>query len=136
MTATTPGLQPAARRMDLTGALILIALCAVWGGNTPAVKIANEGITPVFQAGLRSIGSGVLLILWCWVRGIRLFKLDGSLPLRLLVCNLLQLALPLWLAASCTTVTAVPGPDELPMLPFWLVTRPPFCTLSEPVPER
>ncbi|MFO1170364.1 MAG: DMT family transporter [Hyphomicrobiaceae bacterium] len=91
MTATTPGLQPAARRMDLTGALILIALCAVWGGNTPAVKIANEGITPVFQAGLRSIGSGVLLILWCWVRGIRLFKLDGSLPLGLLIGCLFSL---------------------------------------------
>lgn len=91
MTATTPSLQASARRMDLTGALILIALCAVWGGNTPAVKIANEGITPVFQAGLRSIGSGLLLILWCWFRGIRLFKLDGSLPLGLLIGCLFSL---------------------------------------------
>ena len=91
MTTTSPGVQPSARQLDLTGALILIALCAVWGGNTPAVKIANEGITPVFQAGLRSIGSGTLLILWCWWRGIRLFKLDDTLPLGLLIGCLFSL---------------------------------------------
>ena len=45
----------------------------------------------MFQAGLRSIGSGVLLILWCWVRGIRIFKLDGSLPLGLLIGCLFSL---------------------------------------------
>ena len=31
------------------------------------------------------------MILWCWYRGIRLFKLDGSLPLGLLVGVLFSL---------------------------------------------
>ena len=74
-----------AKRIDLSAAVVLVVLCFVWGGNTTAVKIANEGITPIFQAGLRSIGGAGLLILWCWMQGIRLFKLDRSWPVGLLV---------------------------------------------------
>lgn len=85
MTTSAPSVPATARRIDVAAAAVLIGLCAIWGGNSTAVKIANEGISPVFQAGLRSIGSGVLLLLWCWFRGIRVFRLDDSVPLGLLV---------------------------------------------------
>lgn len=91
MTSTAPSIPAPARRIDLAAAAVLIGLCAVWGGNTTAVKIANEGISPVFQAGLRSIGSGALLLVWCWFRGIRVFKLDHTLPVGLLVGFLFSL---------------------------------------------
>ena len=47
--------------------LILIACCACWGVNQAAIKIANEGISPILQVGLRSVLSGVLVFAW-WVR--------------------------------------------------------------------
>jgi drug/metabolite transporter (DMT)-like permease len=82
---TAAGAASTTRRLDLGAAALLILICAVWGGNSTAVKIANEGISPLFQAGLRSIGSAGLLILWCWYRGIRLVRLDDSWPLGLLI---------------------------------------------------
>lgn len=106
MTTTTPSLPAPARRMDATGALVLIALCAIWGGNSTAVKIASEGITPVFQAGLRSMASGALLMLWCSLRGIRLFKLDGTLPLGLLIGVLFSMEFALlYVGLSMTEVS-------------------------------
>lgn len=106
MTATSPSVPASAKRIDLTGALILVVLCAIWGGNSTAVKIAGEGITPVFQAGLRSVGSGALLLLWCWWRGIRLFKRDGSLPWGLLIGLLFSLEFGLlYVGLSMTDVS-------------------------------
>ncbi len=91
MTAATDAAAQPTRRLEFGAAALLIVVCAFWGGNSTAVKIANEGITPIFQAGLRSVGSGLLMMLWCWYRGIRLFKLDDSLPLGLLIGVLFSL---------------------------------------------
>lgn len=71
---------PAALRpLDGWAILIILACCACWGGSQVAVKIANTGIPPILQAGLRSLCSGLLLWAWAWVRGIPLFRSDGSL---------------------------------------------------------
>ena len=43
------------------------------------MKVANDGITPVFQASLRSAIAAVLIWLWCAWRGIPLFARDGTL---------------------------------------------------------
>ncbi len=58
---------------------MMVVLCAVWGLNQVAIKVANEGISPVLQAGLRSTGATVLVSAWCFWRGTRLFARDGSL---------------------------------------------------------
>jgi drug/metabolite transporter (DMT)-like permease len=65
-------------RLDLLAMLVMVALCAVWGLNQTAIKVANTGISPILQAGLRGIGAGALVWLWSAWRGIRLFKRDGS----------------------------------------------------------
>lgn len=57
---------------------LMIGLCALWGLNQVAAKVANAGISPVLQAGLRSAGSVMLLMGWSRWRGIRLFEADGS----------------------------------------------------------
>jgi drug/metabolite transporter (DMT)-like permease len=57
---------------------MLVLLCALWGLAQVAVKVGNEGIEPVFQAGLRSIVATVLLLAWCRLRGVRLWRRDGS----------------------------------------------------------
>ncbi len=80
MTATRKLAPPkAATHLDLTAILVVVACCACWGLGQVAVKVANSGISPVLQAGLRSVFSGSLLFLWARFRGIPLFEKDGTL---------------------------------------------------------
>jgi drug/metabolite transporter (DMT)-like permease len=67
------------RPIDLTAVVCLTLCCAVWGLNQVAMKVTNAGISPLFQAGLRSGLAAVLVWLWATWRGICLFKADGSL---------------------------------------------------------
>ena len=55
------------------------ACCASWGVSQVAIKIANAGISPILQAGLRSLFAGVLVFAWSAARGVRLFERDGTL---------------------------------------------------------
>ena len=45
-------------RLDVRAVLVLIACCACWGVNQVAIKIANAGISPILQVGLRSVFAG------------------------------------------------------------------------------
>jgi drug/metabolite transporter (DMT)-like permease len=81
-----PRPAPAPRtRLDAAAILLMIALCACWGFNQVAIKLAGAGISPLLQAGLRSLGSGLLLWAWSARRGVALFRRDGSLGLGLLI---------------------------------------------------
>ena len=44
---------------------LMLTLCAVWGLNLVAMKLANQGIPPVLQAGLRSLVAAALLFAGC-----------------------------------------------------------------------
>jgi drug/metabolite transporter (DMT)-like permease len=68
-----------ARRIDARAASILLACCAAWGFNQVAIKVANQGISPMLQAGLRSAIAGVIVLAWAFARRIPLFERDGSL---------------------------------------------------------
>ena len=72
-------------RLDATAVALMLALCATWGLNQVAVKIANAGISPILQAGLRSLGAACLVWLWSALRGVPLTRSDGSLAMGLLV---------------------------------------------------
>ena len=74
---TTP--QGALRPIDGWAALLIVICCACWGLNQVAVKVANTGIPPMLQAGLRSLLSAVLVWGWTLARGIPLFRRDGTL---------------------------------------------------------
>lgn len=69
----------AAEHLDLRAVLILLACCACWGAGQVAIKVANTGISPVMQAGLRSCLSALLVFLWALYRGIPLFQRDRTL---------------------------------------------------------
>ncbi|HKW54901.1 MAG TPA: DMT family transporter [Stellaceae bacterium] len=75
------------RRLQLDSAAIalMVLLCACWGFNQVAIKLANGGISPIFQAGLRSVGSALLVWAWSAHRGVRLFAGDGTLGFGLLI---------------------------------------------------
>jgi len=57
----------------------MVVLCMCWGFQQIAVKIAAAGISPIMQAGLRSIIAAVLLLAWAQLRRIPLFGRDGTL---------------------------------------------------------
>lgn len=58
---------------------MMIALCMCWGFNQITIKVAAAGISPIMQAGLRSIIATVLLLVWARLRGIPLLRRDGTL---------------------------------------------------------
>ncbi len=78
MTATEASPIPKAN-VDAFAASVVVLLCLSWGLSQVAMKVANAGIQPVFQAGLRSALGGAMVVLWCRFRGVRLFDADGTL---------------------------------------------------------
>jgi drug/metabolite transporter (DMT)-like permease len=75
-------------RLDLTAILVMLALCALWGLNQVSIKVTNGGISPVMQAGLRSLGAALLVWGWARWRGIGLWQRDGTLGLGIIIALL------------------------------------------------
>ena len=65
--------------IDLIAAGLLVILCASWGFQQVTIKVANQGISPVLQAGIRSIGGAVLIGIWMICRREPFLKKDGTL---------------------------------------------------------
>lgn len=66
-------------QLDRLAIGLMVLFCSIWGVQQVAIKLANAGISPVWQAGLRSLGAAVLVFAWAWWRGVRLFARDGTL---------------------------------------------------------
>ncbi len=65
--------------LDFQAMAILVILCASWGLQQVTIKVAIQGVSPVLQAGIRSIGATILLLLWMTVRREKLLERDGTL---------------------------------------------------------
>ena len=64
--------------LDAVGLLTVLACCAVWGLSQVAAKITLTEMPPLFQAGVRSVGAAVLLLLWSRWRGLPMFGRDRT----------------------------------------------------------
>jgi drug/metabolite transporter (DMT)-like permease len=58
---------------------ILLVLCVSWGLQQVAIKVANRGISPLFQAGIRSVGATAFVWIWMAVRRETMMERDGTL---------------------------------------------------------
>lgn len=58
---------------------LMVLLCAIWGFQQVAMKLAVAEISPIMQAGLRSGLGAMLVYAWARWRGIALFGRDQSL---------------------------------------------------------
>jgi len=58
---------------------MMVMLCMSWGFQQITIKFAAAGISPIMQAGLRSIIATALLLAWTQLRRIPLFRRDGTL---------------------------------------------------------
>ena len=65
--------------LDLTAVEILVVLCASWALQQVAIKVASQGVSPILQAGIRSVGATVLLWIWMAVRRKPVLERDGTL---------------------------------------------------------
>ncbi|MFY7857474.1 MAG: DMT family transporter [Rubrivivax sp.] len=75
-------------RLDGLAVALLVTCCALWGVNQVAAKVALVDLPPLLQAGLRSAGAAVLVVIWARWRGLRLFERDGTLGAGLLAGSL------------------------------------------------
>jgi drug/metabolite transporter (DMT)-like permease len=71
-------LKPNNSALDGLGIGLLIVICASWGFNQVAIKATNQCIPPVLQAGIRSIGAAILVMLWMKYRKSPLFARDKT----------------------------------------------------------
>lgn len=56
-------------RIDTVGAVALIGFSALLGFNQVVIRVVNEGLQPVFAAGLRSTGAVICVLIWLRLRG-------------------------------------------------------------------
>lgn len=85
--------------VSLTGFALLLAF------NQVVIKLTNEGLQPVFFAGLRSLGGAGVICLWMRVRGLDTAIRPGTLPAGLLIGTVFAAEFVfLFLALDLTTV--------------------------------
>jgi len=65
--------------LDLVAMATLVMLSASWGLQQVAIKVTNPGVSPLLQAGLRSIGATILAWAWIMLRREPLMEKDGTL---------------------------------------------------------
>lgn len=69
---------PLRRPLDSAAIGLMVILTMSWGLQQVAIKLAAHGVSPVMQAGIRSIVAAVLLLAWARGRRIPLFDRDGT----------------------------------------------------------
>jgi drug/metabolite transporter (DMT)-like permease len=65
--------------LDLTAMAILVILCASWALQQVTIKVASQGVSPVLQSGIRSVGAMILLLIWMVMRREPILERDGTL---------------------------------------------------------
>jgi drug/metabolite transporter (DMT)-like permease len=77
-------MQQRKEHLDTLAITLLIVCCAFWGFQQILIKTTVAEVPPLWQAALRFVGATALLLIWCAVRGVRLFERDGTLKAGLL----------------------------------------------------
>ena len=65
--------------LDATAVASMLVLCALWGFQQVAVKLAAHGVSLVMQGAIRSAVALLLVVAWSRLRGIALFGRDRTL---------------------------------------------------------
>ncbi|MFZ1921195.1 MAG: DMT family transporter [Xanthobacteraceae bacterium] len=112
--------SPSSRPLDAFAVAVTIGLCLSWGFNNVAIKLAIHDIPPLTQSAVRSAIAAVLVYLWTQMRGMPLFRRDGTLAPGILAGLLFALEfLLIYRGLVWTTVTR--GTLFLYLAPFFVV---------------
>jgi hypothetical protein len=97
----------------------MVLLCAIWALGQIAVKVGVTGISPLWQAGLRSLGAAIVLAGWMSLRGIALRTARSMVPWSLAIGTVFALEFVcLYIGLSLTT--AARGSVLLYTAPFFV----------------
>jgi drug/metabolite transporter (DMT)-like permease len=108
------------RPLDALAIAVTLGLCVSWGFNNVAIKVAIHDIPPLIQSAARSLFAAILIGAWCRVRGIALFKRDGTLVAGIVAGVLFAVEfLLIYRGLVWTTVTR--GTLFLYLAPFFVV---------------
>ncbi|TCP42298.1 DMT family transporter [Rhodovulum marinum] len=122
-------------RIDTFGAVALVAFSMLLAFNQVVIKIVNEGLQPVFWAGLRSAGAVVVLVAWMTFRGRPPRIVPGTLWAGLLIGVVFSLQFVcLFLALDLTTVTRTSV--IFYSMPVWLALAGHFLLPGERITPR
>jgi drug/metabolite transporter (DMT)-like permease len=80
MATVTDSLAPAQRPLSTTAIAVVLLCCVSWGFNQVSVKLALPDFPPLLQAAIRSVGALVVVMIGVRIRGLEVFKRDGTLP--------------------------------------------------------
>ncbi|NKB97242.1 MAG: EamA family transporter [Pseudomonadales bacterium] len=118
--------------VDTLGASLLIGFSVLLGLNQALVKVVNDGFSPIFQSGLRSLAALPLVLLFAIAMKRRLSVTDGSLPWGILngVFFCLEFGL-LFVALDYTTVARVSL--FFYIMPVWVAIGAHFLIPEEPM---
>jgi drug/metabolite transporter (DMT)-like permease len=72
-------LQTSKRALDGRAVATVVTLCFLWGLSQVSIKAANAGVSPIFQAAVRSIIAASLVAVWARARGLPLIHRDRTL---------------------------------------------------------
>jgi drug/metabolite transporter (DMT)-like permease len=115
------------RPLDAVAITLTIALCLFWGFDQVAIKLALHDVPPLIQSTVRSSVAALLIAAWAVMRGISLFKRDGTLlpGIAAGVLFALQLVLIfrglLWTTASRSVLFVYLSPFLVVLGARWLI---------------
>ncbi|MBP1779803.1 MAG: hypothetical protein H6Q86_5814 [candidate division NC10 bacterium] len=72
-------MQTPKRTLDGRAVATVVTLCFLWGLSQVSIKVANAGVSPIFQAAVRSIIAASLVALWARARSLPLIHRDRTL---------------------------------------------------------
>ncbi len=82
---------PASRPLSAAAVAIMLLLCLSWGFNQVSVKLALPDFPPLLQAAIRSVGALVVVLIGVRIRGLEVFKRDGTLKAGIVLGSLFAL---------------------------------------------
>jgi drug/metabolite transporter (DMT)-like permease len=115
-----PPSAASSRPLDALAILITIGLCLSWGFSNVTIKLAIHDIPPLIQSAARSAIAAVLVFAWTQIRGMPIFKRDGTLAAGIWAGVLFALEF-LLIYRGLVWTTATRGALFIYLAPFFVV---------------
>jgi len=112
--------SPQSRPLDAFAVAVTVALCLCWGFNNVSIKLAIHDIPPLVQSSARSAIATVIVFAWTQLRGMPMFKRDGTLWPGLFAGLLFALEF-VFIYRGLVWTTATRGVLFLYLAPFFVV---------------
>jgi drug/metabolite transporter (DMT)-like permease len=123
------------KSLDTRSVAIVVTLCFLWGMGQVSIKAANRGVSPIFQAAVRSVVAALLVACWARMRALPLVHRDRTL-LHGLVIGLLFGTEFVFIYLGLSYTTASHAVVLLYTAPFFVALGAHYLLPNEPLTGR